>query len=50
MNVTAKRDDIFALPVLISIRGWFGRPLVQVRCGLKALQAPRRMPRPANDQ
>ena len=50
MNVTAKRDDIFVLPVLISVRGWFGRPLVQVRCGLQALRAPRRMPLPANDQ
>lgn len=50
MNVTAKRDDIFQPPVLVSVRGWFGRKLPQVRCGLRALKVRRQLPRPANDQ
>jgi len=50
MNVPARREDVFALPVLVTVRGWYGRPLLQVRCGLKALRAPRRKPSPANDQ
>lgn len=50
MNVSARREDIFALPVLVTVRGWLAQPLPQVRCGLKALSAPLRRPRPANDQ
>lgn len=50
MNVTAKRNDIFAWPVVIGIRGWFGRPLAQIRCGLRALRVPTYLrPQPAND-
>jgi hypothetical protein len=50
MSVTAKRADVFALPVLISVRGWFGRQLPQIRCGIKALRTRPLAPRPANDQ
>lgn len=50
MNVPARREDVFAPPVLVMVRGWHGRPLPQVRCGLKAQRAPRRQPSPANDQ
>jgi len=49
MSVTARREDIFAKPVLITVRGWFCRPLPQIRCGHKALPKPRRLPVAAND-
>lgn len=48
---TAKRSDVFAWPVRIAVRGWFNRPLAQIRCGLTALRLPvaaRRL-QPAND-
>lgn len=49
MSVTARREDIFAKPVLITVRGWFCRPLPQIRCGHKALPKPRRLPIAANE-
>ena len=50
MNVAAKREDIFMKPVLIGVRGWFFKPLSQIRSGYRAVRATCLQPRPANDQ
>ncbi|WP_374653420.1 hypothetical protein [Dongia sp.] len=50
MNVAAKREDVFVKPVLIGVRGWYFKPLRQIRSGYKAVRATCLMPRPANDR
>ncbi len=50
MNVAPKREDVFVKPVLIGVRGWFFKPLKQVKSGYKAVRASCLMPRPANDR
>jgi hypothetical protein len=50
MNVIAKRDDVFVKPVLIGVRGWYFKPLKQIRSGYRAVRASCLMPRPANDR
>lgn len=50
MNSAAKRDDIFHKPVLIGVRGWYFKPLRQIKSGFKSVRATCLMPRPANDR
>jgi hypothetical protein len=50
MSVAAKREDVFVKPVLIGVRGWYFKPLRQIRSGYKSVRAACLMPRPANDR
>jgi hypothetical protein len=50
MSVAAKRDDVFAQPVLIGVRGWSLKPLKQIRTGYRAVRAACLDPRPANER
>ena len=50
MSVAAKREDVFVKPVLIGVRGWFFRPLPQIKSGYRAVRASCLLPRPANDR
>lgn len=39
MSIATKRNDVFAKPVLIGVRGWSQKPLKQIRSGYRAIRA-----------